>query len=320
MAKYTIEGGINFYEELYKSLSENDSKEEEHNDNVCQITGMPLVDRYITLECNHRFNYGALYKEISKQKYTFRTYNVETLSKSEFKKFNEANTDYFIKCPYCRCIQFKLLPYYEDSEYPMKYGINSLEKTQYDLGFLIKSNSLYNHSYISYGYTFYQGSCCKIICDKDGINVFCASKYSSTVVEMNKSFCSYHIREEVKKYKHEQKAKEKIIKKEENDKIKQAKQLEKEQKQLEKQAKQLEKEEKLKTQKKPKNTVLSQSIQIGEFNDGLENVLENGCSALLKTGVKKGKQCGASINKDGLCLRHLPKKKDKKELDEVNEI
>jgi len=323
MAKYTIEGGINFYEELYKSLDEDENIKDEH---VCQITGMPLVDRHITLECNHKFNYGALYKEISKQKYIFRTYNLETLSKSEFQKFKDANTDYFIKCPYCRCIQFKLLPYYEDSEYPLKYGINSLEKTQYDIGFLIKTNPGYNHSYTSYGYTFYQGTCCKVIGEKDGVNVFCSSKYSASVLEMNKSFCSFHIRAEVKQYKLEKKANDKLLIQKEKEKVKLEKQLEKEQKQLEKQKKQLEKqlekekEPKPKKQKKLNNIILSQSIQIGEFNDGLEAVPnDNGCSAILKTGAKKGQMCGASINKDGLCLRHIPKKKDT-EIDEEQKV
>jgi hypothetical protein len=187
MAKYIIEGGINFYEELYKSLDESESnkngeskeKEKEKEEELCLITGMPLIDRSVVLECNHKFNYSALYTEICKQKFIFRTYNIETLTKPEYQKFKDANKDYFIKCPYCRRIQFTLLPYYEDSEYELKYGINSLEKTQNDNNFVINPHSGYNHQYTSYGYKFQHGSCCKVIDVKNGLNVFCSSKYSA---------------------------------------------------------------------------------------------------------------------------------------------
>ena len=131
MPKYIIEGGINFYEELYKSLDNNDDNDndndnntnkEEDNKNVCQITNLPLLDHYITLECSHKFNYDSIYKEICNQKYVFRSYSVETLTSSEYQKFKDSGKDYFIKCPYCRCIQFTLLPYYPNSVYKQKYG------------------------------------------------------------------------------------------------------------------------------------------------------------------------------------------------------
>ena len=67
MSKYTIEGNINFQEELYKLLDE----DSENEDELCQISGLPLKDKFITLECNHHFNYDALYREIYKQKYEF---------------------------------------------------------------------------------------------------------------------------------------------------------------------------------------------------------------------------------------------------------
>ena len=70
MSKIIIEGNINFYDELYKTLNE-DSDDE---NNLCQITGLPLETNAITLECKHKFNYEPLYKEIYKQKYVFKTY------------------------------------------------------------------------------------------------------------------------------------------------------------------------------------------------------------------------------------------------------
>ena len=62
MSKYIIEGNINFQDELYKSLDEESDNEEE----FCLISGLPLKEKYITLECNHKFNYESLYKEIFK--------------------------------------------------------------------------------------------------------------------------------------------------------------------------------------------------------------------------------------------------------------
>jgi|LauGreDrversion4_2_1035121.scaffolds.fasta_scaffold05097_7 hypothetical protein len=312
MSKYIIEGGINFYEELYKSLDNNDTNKEE--DKLCQITGLPLVDNFVTLECSHKFNYDSLYKEICKQKYVFRTYTAETLTNSEYQKFKESEKDYFIKCPYCRCIQFTLLPHYPDSPYEAKYGINSLEKTQNDMIFLIKPNTTHNHDFTAYGYTFQQGGCCQtVIGMKDGKPVFCQSKYTSYILEINKSFCVSHIRTQVKQYKMEKKALEKKQLKEEKlaEKQKQIeeKQKKKEQKQIEKdianEKKQLEKQEKQK--KAPiKNTVISQSIQIGEFNETpVVTIVQDKCSIILKSGIKKGQQCGSNIKQNGLCARHF---------------
>jgi len=304
MPKYIIEGGINFYEELYKSLDNNDNNDnnnntnkEEDNKNVCQITNLPLLDHYITLECSHKFNYDSIYKEICNQKYVFRSYSVETLTSSEYQKFKDSGKDYFIKCPYCRCIQFTLLPYYPNSIYKPKYGINSLEKTQDDMNFLIKSTTSSQHQYTYFGYTFQQGNCCQtVIGVKNDLPVFCQSKYTSLILEMNKSFCMSHIRAQVKQYKMEKKALEK-------------KQL-KEQKQIEKdkakEQKQIEKDKAKEKKQSIKNIVISQNIQIGEFNETpLVAVVENKCSVILKSGTKKGQQCASSIKQDGLCSRHL---------------
>ena len=122
---YTIEGNINFQEELYKLLDE-DSEDE---DTLCQITSLPLKDKSVTLECKHHFNYDALYNEIHKQKYEFKTYDTHTLTKKELRKYNDSKLDYFIKCPYCRSIQFTILPYYEELGLKKVYGINSLDPT-----------------------------------------------------------------------------------------------------------------------------------------------------------------------------------------------
>ena len=58
MVKYIIEGGLDFYEELYKSLDDSDQDQDnDTSDNLCQITGQPLTDRFITMEYKHTLYY-----------------------------------------------------------------------------------------------------------------------------------------------------------------------------------------------------------------------------------------------------------------------
>ena len=69
---YSIEGNIDFYGELLNSLCEStiESKNnrENKNDELCLITQQPLEEHFVTLECNHKFNYLPLFKEIKRQK------------------------------------------------------------------------------------------------------------------------------------------------------------------------------------------------------------------------------------------------------------
>ena len=59
MTKYNIEGGIDFYAELYKSLDVEEELEEE-DANVCLITNQPLTDKHVIMDCGHKFNYSYL--------------------------------------------------------------------------------------------------------------------------------------------------------------------------------------------------------------------------------------------------------------------
>jgi FKBP-type peptidyl-prolyl cis-trans isomerase len=118
-----------------------------------------------------------------------------------------------------------------------------------------------------------------------------------------------HIRAQVKQYKMEKKALEKKQLKEqkqiEKDKAKEQKQIEKE---IAKEKKQLEKDNQNKKKPSIKNTVISQNIQIGEFNENpviAIAIVEDKCSVILKSGLKKGQQCASSIKQNGLCSRHL---------------
>lgn len=301
MVKYIIEGGINFYEELYKSFDEEEVIDASADVNLCQITGLPLTDKFVTLECNHKFNYTSLYKDIYNQKFVFKSYTCSTLSDTDKEKFKDAKTDYFIKCPYCRNIQFTLLPYYPEMfGIEKRYGINSLEKSESDNYYAIKLTEN-NYSYSVYGYTFKYGNCCKVLGNVDGKDILCTTKMSAVVPEMNKSFCSAHIRLEVKQYKLE-----KIKKEKENAK----KQKEEEKASIKKQKedeKALKKEEKNANKiKKVKNVVTSQTIEIQTFQSVENASASNLCQTILKSGPRKGQTCGnkALKNVSGCCSRH----------------
>ena len=69
-------------------------------DDICLISKEKLHPNHITLECKHKFNYIHIYKEVLYQKTKSNTlYEVTKLQPHQ------------IKCPYCRTITNKLLPY-----------------------------------------------------------------------------------------------------------------------------------------------------------------------------------------------------------------
>ena len=114
---YIIESDIDFYAELKKELNPSNEKIEnthitDTSSNYCLLTNQPLEDNYITLKCNHIFNYLPLYKEICYQK------SINYLE-TTILYFNE------IKCPYCREITQKLIPYIPHKDV-LKYkrGVN----------------------------------------------------------------------------------------------------------------------------------------------------------------------------------------------------
>ena len=122
MTQYIVEDNIDFFAELNKSSSNNniiiDTNNTNENDNnnnnaleKCLITNKPLDKNHIKLECNHTFNFIPLYLEIKQQK-TIKNFNEIILLKK-----NQ------IKCPYCRNIQSKLLPYYNKHNVSLESNI-----------------------------------------------------------------------------------------------------------------------------------------------------------------------------------------------------
>ena len=287
---YKLEGDIDFFAELQKSLLEN----EEESDSVllCQISGLPLTENHFKMNCGHIFNYSSLYTEIYKQKFDFKTYTIDSLSIIDLRMFKASGLDYYIKCPYCRRIQTDLLPYYDNLTFPKKYGVNTT-----DVSFKVVDNSSYANSasyvYKVYGYTFTKGICCVTM---SGIHTFqCFNAWVSEIPGLNKSYCTNHIRVVAKEYK--------LLEKE---KITKEKALLKEAKVLAisvaKEAKVLEKAALKKN--KLENKVIKKTVVITEFVPETE-LEELKCSALLKSGARKGAECGLKCVKNGFCGRHL---------------
>lgn len=128
-----------FYNELSKILNsdaenanENESESEtnvnviisssvDNTDNFCLITKEKLEPNHITLICNHKFNYVPLYNEVVNQKNKQNNmYEITKLSSNQ------------IKCPYCRVITNKLLPYIPYPSVRVIKNVNSYIITSYN--------------------------------------------------------------------------------------------------------------------------------------------------------------------------------------------
>jgi hypothetical protein len=284
MPNYKIEGNVDFYASLYSSLDydSDDQESDQNKKQICEITGQILTNNFVTLECNHKFNYEAIYTEICKQKFDFQSYSSDVLSKNDYQKVRDSKLDYYIKCPYCRHIQFTLLPYHQELPFQKKYGVNTDDtdyrviKTSYNRSSYLPSN----YTYMFYGYKFTQGTCSKETINSSGKNVPCYNCYATPLVAPDgstKLFCPNHVRAEAKAYKLEIKKKaieDKLLKK---------------QKALEEKA--------LKKQK------------VLEEKEAKSETICVPCTAILKTGSRKGEPCGqnATGNEGNLCKRHQPK-------------
>ena len=112
MTKYIVEGGLNFFDELNKSLNIEESEENDVQD-MCLISNTELTDNYVTLDCNHKFNYEPLYNDILNHKTKYNSLERRQLKIME------------LRCPYCRHIQAKLLPPCDGFE--NRHGVNYID-------------------------------------------------------------------------------------------------------------------------------------------------------------------------------------------------
>lgn len=161
---YIVENNIDFYKELNTNNSIDDLS------NICLLTHQPLEQNYIKLECNHTFNYIPIYKEICHQKYSKNNY-LETC----YLSINE------IKCPYCRNINSKLLPYINMPDVELKHGVNMPIK--------------YSMQLFNCQWKFKSGKNKNCLCNKNAYinndNTYCANhhKLNNKIITQPKNKC-----------------------------------------------------------------------------------------------------------------------------------
>jgi hypothetical protein len=280
MKKYNIEGNIDFFSELYKSLDDEDNIHKvESDNNLCLITNKLLIDKFVELNCGHKFNYIPLYNDIYNHKKKFN--NME--GSASLLKMNE------IRCPYCRKKQLGVLPYYEELKIEKTNGVNFYDDTVVQNNIYTKPKSIY--SYIK----------CEFIMPNPSSSS-CSVNYTTKLECDGKSYCWNHSKMMIKKFEKEKKDKEKIAQK----KLKEeTKQKENENNLLQKQIlTENKKDEKL--LKKTKNLILSITNVKEEnivVNTSIKTINE-GCIQIIKTGSNKGNSCGLVILNDCLCKRH----------------
>jgi len=294
MPKYMVEGGLNFYEELYKSFDDvivdtsipTDIIDDTlAGNNVCLISNLPLTDNFVTLECKHKFNYMPLYNDLVNHKKKYNTMEKKTLKCTE------------IRCPYCRNIQNKLIPYYDDIAVSKVHGVNHINEstlimTQFD-----------NVSFKSY----IAGNCSHVYLCADGTTMPCTN--SMVTLLCDKYYCANHKYFGKMAMLKEIKIKEKL---ELHAKILEAKKKILEEKKKEKAAAKMVNDEEKKELKKIKEEekkvkAAAKGTKHAENVENVENVIisTQGCTQLLTTGKNKGKPCNcAKIYQNNMCLRH----------------
>lgn len=272
--KYYIEGNIDFFSELYKSLDEEENKVETDN-NLCLITNQPLIDKYVELNCGHKFNYIPLYNDIYNHKKKFN--NME--GSMSLLKVNE------IRCPYCRKKQLGVLPYYSELISIKTNGVNF-----YD-------NTLSQNNYTN-------GKCefiIKSLINFDTTEVFCSNTYVKKLECNNKTYCWKHNKVITKQ---KEKEEQKKLKEETKQKEKEA------QKKLKEEAKEKKKLETISKKINKNPLILSitdikeENIVVSSLTQTQINATDKGCCQIIKTGLNKGNQCGLIILNDYLCKRH----------------
>jgi hypothetical protein len=296
MNKYTIEGNIDFFSELYKSLEEDDNINNDKN--VCLITDKPLTDKYIQLQCGHKFNYVPLFLDIKNHKQKF---NQLEGSNTQL-KINE------IRCPYCRHKHVGILPYYEEFGFSKINGVNADIPGKEYIPLTLCSYLTPNPTYDPSGNLPLEthknnvGNVKYFICTMSGsktVNAYLNQEYAGTPLDTDKCYCYNHKKQLVKEYKKELavKVKEeaKKVKILEKEALKAAKEKAKKAKILEKEAVKTAKEE----AKKAAKAVKEEGSNILLETDNV------GCTEIIKSGANKGKPCGCKIFMDSICSRHF---------------
>lgn len=106
-----------FFEELKKiNNHECESNDNDSETQECLITHDPLKMNHVTLDCGHKFNYDSIFIELLHQKGRIG------LQHNYFEKVELGQ----IKCPYCRSITPKLLPYIGKDKHNVIFSSNGV--------------------------------------------------------------------------------------------------------------------------------------------------------------------------------------------------
>jgi len=283
MDKYNIEGNIDFFAELYKSLDEDDNLNEESN--LCLITDQPLTDKFVQLQCGHKFNYSPLFLDIKNHKQKFNHLEGGTTQL----KINE------IRCPYCRHKHEGILPYYPELGFPKINGVNIHIPGKGYAPLVLCSYLTPNPHYDPSGNEPLEthknnvGNVKYFVCTMTGskfVNEHSNQEYANTPLDTDKCYCIGHKKQLIKDYKRELAAKAKKAKEEAKATEKAAKA---EAKALAKAEKKVKPQKEVKVEEKAEETT----------------TINSGCVEILKTGANKGKQCGCKIFMESMCGRHF---------------
>ena len=321
--KYKIEGNIDFFSELYKSLDIEDNQNKiESDNNLCLITNQQLTEKFVELNCSHKFNYLPLYNDIYNHKKKFN--NMEGTASAL--KVNE------IRCPYCRKKHQGVLPYYSELISEKINGVNFYDDT------IVQNNYT---SQNMYGFGKCEFIMDPIVVNSHTVNVYCTITYVTKSVCDNKTYCWRHTKIMTKKFEKEKKDKEKEAQKKLKEEAKQK--VKDEKNKIKEEAKQKEKEDNEKVKAHMKQIALDLKISVIKItkeisikkglkkslkksNDLIlsitdveeenvvvssepqlqtqtQNIVE-GCTQTIKTGFNKGTLCGLTIFNDCLCKRH----------------
>jgi len=285
MKKYTIEGNLDFYSELYKSL---DNPKEDSCEDTCLITNMPLENFFVTLGCNHKFNYIPLFNEIQNQKLKINTLNTAHLGKNQ------------IMCPYCRCNNNNVLPFHEELGVSKIYGINTLD-IAYELP---------DHCFTNGVHGCVVGVCAYTMLGQYNEAIPCNNKWVYKIKQDEKCYCYTHKLVILTKILAEKKLKEKqaklAAKIAEKLAVKAAVKAQKDAEKLAIKAQKDAAKAAIKAQKdaeKAATKAVSSSSSKKPNPKHKPTTLEL-CTEILKSGKNSGTQCKCKALLDGKCGRH----------------
>lgn len=116
---YILPEDFDFYSELKKENEKvEEFQEEEQPDEPCLISGEALIPTScIKLDCGHKFNYVPLLNSIQEEKHNMNVNSYYYYSSTYLREHQ-------LRCPYCRQIQEKILPYYPELHKKRIRGVN----------------------------------------------------------------------------------------------------------------------------------------------------------------------------------------------------